>query len=258
MNVPVKLEIFEGPLDLLLHLIRKNEVDIYDIPIALITRQYLEYLDVIKEMNINLAGEFLVMASTLTHIKSRMLLPAHDSGQEEDQGEDPRIDLVEQLKEHMRFKAAAEELAGRPWLDRDVFDRSGGRREVEEAVALDESEEVIAAGLFELIEAFHRLMQSRGHQLSLSLPEEKMSLEDRMTQLIDMLKEKTSCTFMECFAADSTKGEMVVTFLALLELTRVGLARLYQDRLANPIPDGPQWGVLRIYYNPLDNESEDQ
>ena len=242
MSVPVKLEIFEGPLDLLLHLIRKNEVDIYDIPIALITHQYLEYLDVIKEMNINLAGDFLVMASTLTHIKSRMLLPAHDAGQEDEQGEDPRTDLVEQLREHMRFKAAAEELAARPWLDRDVFDRSGGRQEVEEAVAAEESGEIIAAGLFELIEAFHRLMKSRGHQLSLRLPGEKLSLEDRMTQLIDHLKEKTSCTFIECFAADSTKGELVVTFLALLELTRVGLIRLYQDRLAQPVPGGPELG----------------
>ena len=110
MSVAVKLEIFEGPLDLLLHLIRKNEVDVYDIPIALITGQYLQYLEIMRELNIGLAGEFLVMASTLTHIKSRMLLPSRGTADEDEEDDDPRQNLVEQLKEHMRIKAAAEKL----------------------------------------------------------------------------------------------------------------------------------------------------
>jgi segregation and condensation protein A len=250
MTVAVKLEIFEGPLDLLLHLIRKNEVDIYDIPIALITHQYLEYLDLMKEMNIDLAGEFLVMASTLTHIKSRLLLPSHGAALEESEAEDPRGDLVEQLKEHMRFRAAAEELAARPWLGRDVFERSGGRAEVEEVAAAEEAEETIAAGLFELIEAFYRLMQSRGHQLSLRLPGEKISLEERMSQLIDLLKREKSRTFIECFAGALSKGDLVVTFLALLELARLGLIKVYQERLAPLVAADPGWGTLRIYFNP--------
>jgi segregation and condensation protein A len=253
MTVAVKLEIFEGPLDLLLHLIRKNEVDIYDIPIAMITHQYLEYLDLMKEMNIDLAGEFLVMASTLTHIKSRLLLPSHGASPEDEESQDPRTDLVEQLKEHMRFKAAAEELAVRPWLGRDVFARSGGHAEVADAAAAEEPGETIVAGLFELIEAFYRLMQSRGHQLSLRLPGEKISLEERMSQIIDLLKQKKSCTFIECFAGDSSKSDLVVTFLALLELARLALIKVYQERLALPAAAGPGWGTLRIYFHPEEN-----
>jgi segregation and condensation protein A len=276
MDVPVKLEIFEGPLDLLLHLIRKNEVDIYDIPIALITKQYLEYLDVIRELNIGLAGEFLVMAATLTHIKSRMLLPSYDSSEAGDGDDDPRGDLVEALKEHMRIKDAADRLAERPWLDRDVFTRAAAPAEVKQVLA--EGPEVISAGVFDLIEAFRHLLRGRGTQLTLSVKRVKVTLEERMGELLDLLRGRKTLLFEECFPPDFDRGTLVVTFLALLELTRLGLVKVYQERAADapapqaapasqaapappdappeqggpPAPQaGPQmsWSPLRLYFN---------
>jgi len=127
INYAVKLDIFEGPLDLLLFLIKKNEIDIYNIPIALVTEQYFQYLKMIKDINLDLAGEYLVMASTLIHIKSRMLLPPPEEPEEEEE-EDPRAELVRQLLEHQRFKEAALSLKERPLLERDVFTRAALRR----------------------------------------------------------------------------------------------------------------------------------
>ncbi len=255
MDVPVKLEIFEGPLDLLLHLIRKNEVDIYDIPVAMITSQYLEYLDMMQKLNISLAGEFLVMASTLTHLKSRMLLPSYDSSENQEEGEDPRLDLVAQLKEHMRFKGAAQKLEERLWLNRDVFTRGGGRQEVEQARNQEEEQAPVAASLFDLLEAFRGLLQSRGQILDLALPPAGISLEERMGQVLDLLRRQNSVTFEECFAGDRTRMDLVTTFLALLELTRVGLVRLYQERMASPDGSPPRWGPLRIFFiDPADEE----
>lgn len=245
MDLAVKLDIFEGPLDLLLHLIRKNEVDIYDIPIALITHQYLEYLEVMRELNIQLAGDFLVMASTLTHIKSRMLLPSYKADDDEE-GDDPRADLVEQLKEHMRIKAAADRLDERAWLDRDVFGRGGGAKEVDAAVAEAGEGEVIDAGMFDLIAAFRSLMATRQVSVSFNVPVARMSVEDRMSQVLDLLRRRRSLQFDEFFGPESSKGELVVTFLALLELTRVGLIRLYQQRSDLPELEESRWGVLRI------------
>jgi len=250
MDLPVKLEIFEGPLDLLLHLIRKNEVDINDIPVALITRQYLDYLDVMRELNISLAGDFLVMAATLAHIKSRTLLPSHGASAGEDEAEDPRSALVVQLMEHQRLKEAAEALNQRPWLDRDVFGRSAGRQEVAAAVA--GQPELIVAGLFDLIEAFRRLLGARqGDLSSFSLPAAQVSLEERIGQLLELLRERQTATFVELFAGDHSRAQLVVTFLAVLELTRLGLIRLYQERPQDPGPDDVDWGPLRIYFTPL-------
>jgi segregation and condensation protein A len=248
MDVPVKLEIFEGPLDLLLHLIRKNEVDIYDIPVALITKQYLEYLDLLREMNIGLAGEFLVMAATLAHIKSRMLLPSHDGTAEQEGEDDPRTDLVAQLKEHMRIKAAADRLAMRPWLDRDVFARRGGKAEVEAVREADKGQEAIEAGVFDLMEAFRRLLKGRGAQMTLGLPTKRVTLEDRMGQLLERLKSARTLLFEELFDDVAERGLLVVTFLALLELTRLGLIRAYQERTQPEDYQRAAWGALRIYF----------
>jgi len=247
------LEIFEGPLDLLLHLIRKNEVDIYDIPVALITKQYLEYLDLMHDLSISVAGEFLVMASTLTHIKSRMLLPSYDASQDEE-AEDPRTDLVERLKEHMRIKEAAGQLEGRPWLGRDVFGRGGGRVEVERA--LTGQEEVIQVGVFELIEAFRQLMTRRNQQLVLALPGERVSVEERMGQILERLRLRQTLTFEECFAGDRGRAQLVVTFLSLLELARLGLIKVYQERLEVVAGGGVKWGPLRIYFRPAESAEE--
>jgi segregation and condensation protein A len=252
MEVAVKLEIFEGPLDLLLHLIRKNEVDIYDIPVALITKQYLEYLDLMQDLSISVAGEFLVMASTLTHIKSRMLLPSYDASQDEE-AEDPRSDLVERLKEHMRIKAAAGQLQERPWLGRDVFGRGSGRNEVERALV--DQEEVFQVGVFELIEAFRQLMTRRNQQMVLALPSERVSLEERMGQILERLRQRQTLTFEECFAGARSREQLVVTFLSLLELTRLGLIKIYQERL-EVVAGSVKWGPLRIYFRSADTSEE--
>lgn len=249
MDVAVKLEIFEGPLDLLLHLIRKNEVDIYDIPVALITRQYLDYLDLMRELNIGLAGEFLVMAATLTHIKSRMLLPSYDAAAEPDPEDDPRTDLVAQLREHMRIKVATDRLSMRPWLDRDVFARGGGKAEVEAARNQDRGQEAIVAGVFDLMEAFRRLLKGPAAQMTLGLPAMRISLEDRMGQLLERLRATRSLTFEELFEDVAERGLLVVTFLALLELTRLGLVKAYQERVQTEDSPSASWGTLRIYFN---------
>ena len=250
MSVAVKLEIFEGPLDLLLHLIRKNEVDIHDIPVAMITKQYLEYLDLMAEMNFEVAGEFLVMAATLTHIKSKMLLPSHDKNEDSDDEDDPRIDLVAQLKEYMRIKAAAAELNKRDRLGRDLFQRDSGGQEIKEAVARHQEPEVIQAGVFDLISAFQRLMSTRGQVLELALPGEGISLDDRMAQLLELLKSRQSLRFEECFSVKASRADLVVTFLALLELVRVGVMKTFQTRLEPMAGSQPVWGALRLVYTP--------
>ena len=258
MDVPVKLEIFEGPLDLLLHLIRKNEVDIHDIPIALITRQYLDYLDLMREFNISLAGEFLVMAATLTHIKSRTLLPSHGAGAGLDsEDDDPRSPLVAQLMEHQKLRQAAEALNARPWLDRDVFARGAGRQEVLQAVA--SQPEMIQAGVFELIEAFGRLLRTRRDDVSsFNLPAAQISLDQRIGQLLELLRARQTLTFEECFISDRSRADLVVSFLAVLELARLGLIRLYQERPGEAGGQGVDWGPLRIYFTPLSDEGESE
>jgi segregation and condensation protein A len=254
MDVAVKLEIFEGPLDLLLHLIRKNEVDINDIPIALITRQYLDYLELIQDLNISLAGDFLVMAATLAHIKSRTLLPSLAASATEEEGEDPRSDLVSQLMEHQRIKEAALHLDRRPWLDRDVFSRGAGKQEVSQAVAGSQAPEAVAVGLFDLIEAFRRLLGHQNPQLAFTLPASQVSLEERMGQLLESLRKNQTITFEECFQGQGQRGELVVTFLAILELTRLGLVRVFQQRAVDPQPGPTDWETMRIYFMPLDRE----
>src|SRR5512135_3362122 len=156
MSYEIKLDIFEGPLDLLLYLIRKNEIDIYNIPIALITEQYLEYLDLMRSLNLDLAGEYLVLAATLIHIKSRMLLPPVEGDDEAEEGEDPRAELVQQLLEYQTFKEAALNLEGRPLLERDVFTRGAPLEEPAEAE--EDEEAMIEVGIYELVQAFRRII----------------------------------------------------------------------------------------------------
>lgn len=255
MDTTIKLEIFEGPLDLLLHLIRKNEVDIHDIPVALITQQYLEYLDLMLEMNISLAGDFMVMAATLIQIKTRMMLPlkpVDENGEEED----PRSELSQQLREHAaRLKDAAQYLEARPRLDRDVFARGdvGG-----EMGALKVSDEIVKVGVFELVDAFQRLLRRRhARQQTLQFkPLQRVSLEEKIEWLLPRLRQQKSLLFEECFSDDADKGEMVVTLLALLELARLGMISLYQER--QPAEDGGnvQWTVIRIHFNELEETDE--
>ncbi len=221
MGYEVRLEIFEGPLDLLLHLIHKNEVDIFDIPIATITDQYLEYLDMMKALNINVAGDFLVMASTLIHIKSRMLLP--DS--KEEQEEEIFNEITRPLLEYIRLREAAQDLSDRELLDRDVFARrippylQGQLRD--NGLQLD-------VNLFQLIDAFRRVMDQRLPGVQLSFRHERWSVKEKTQVIIAYLRQKGSIFFYELFSEDRSLGELIVSFLALLELVHMGLVKVFQ------------------------------
>jgi segregation and condensation protein A len=222
MEYEVKLEIFEGPLDLLLHLIRKNEVDIFDIPIATITDQYLAYLELMKGFNISIAGDFLLMASTLMHIKSLMLLP---DAVDEEEGEDPRLELTRPLLEYMRFKEMAGELSEREVLGRDVFTRKPS----DEMAEFTKGESVpLEVNLFQLIDAFQQIVDQRlpGTQLKFRL--EEWSINEKIESIISRLKDQKTLYFRELFAEEMNVSELVVTFLALLELVHRGIVKIFQ------------------------------
>jgi segregation and condensation protein A len=222
---------FEGPLDLLLHLIKQHEMDIYDIPIAVVTRQYLEYLDILTELNLDVAGEFLVMAATLIHIKSRMLLPRPDPSQEQ-ADEDPREALVRRLLEHQRFKAAAE------LLHEKEIQRSAqwGRPDERVAAVVGEAPEPeIEADLFSLMTAFRQVLERARRRPQVPLPPEQISIEVRIEQLLARLSETEACGFEELFADVDSRSGMIVTFLALLEMIRLRRVRVIQPGGAGPI-----------------------
>jgi segregation and condensation protein A len=225
-------DVFEGPMDLLVHLIKKAEVDIYDIPISQITAQYLEYLEWMQQMNIDFAGDFVLMASTLTHIKSRMLLPAQ-LGEEEE--EDPRLEITRPLLEYLRIKSAAEQLAERNLLGETTFTRRPDS-DILEGV---EDDQVIRIGLFELIDAFQNILDkvTPGHRVDLS--RDRVSVQERISQLTEMLETKTSMTFDELFADGRERSDIIVTFLAILEMAKLGLIRIAQH-----VPTG----IIRVFY----------
>jgi segregation and condensation protein A len=223
----IQLDNFTGPLDLLLHLIRKNEVEITDIPIAEITVQYLAIIDTLQTLNLDLAGEFLLMAATLLHIKSRMLLPqvAEDGGEDEDE-EDPRAELVRRLLEYQKYKDAAERLDALPQLHRDVFARSAPAPEVSE----EGEGEFAAVGLYDLVQALQQLLRARPEPLVHQVYAETLSVADRINQILGALQGQQSLAFSELFVAESGRQEVIVTFLALLELVKMRLVRLLQSQ----------------------------
>ena len=233
-DYPIRVMNFEGPLDLLLHLIKKNEVNVYDIPISLITQQYLDYLDLMQELNLDVAGEFLVMAATLIHIKSRMLLPRPDPSQE-DPAEDPREALVRRLLEHQRFKAAAELLHEKEIQRSAMWHRPDGR--VAEVVG-EAPEPEIEVDLFSLMAAFRQVLERARQRPRVMLPPEQMPIETRIEQLLARLSETDACGFEELFADVQTRAGMIVTFLALLEMIRLKLVRVYQQG---------NFGAIRVY-----------
>jgi segregation and condensation protein A len=232
----VKLDSFEGPLDLLLHLIRKSEVDIYDIPISLITEQYLGYIELMQDLDLDVAGEFLVMAATLIHIKSRTLLPRPDPG-DVDGGpeEDPREALVRRLLEHQKYKAAAELLRERETLRGAQFMRPDAR--VAEAAG-DEYEPELDVDMFSLLAAFRGVLERANRRPAMVLPPEQISIEERMRQVLGRLSETEACGFEDLFSdGDGSRPFAIVTFLALLEMIRLKLIRVFQAG------DGP----IRVY-----------
>jgi segregation and condensation protein A len=233
----VKLDSFEGPLDLLLHLIRKSEVNIYDIPVSDITEQYLSYIKLMEELNLDVAGEFLVMAATLIHIKSKMLLPRPETAQDSFlEDEDPRDELVRRLIEHQKFKQAAEALHERETARSAQFTRPDSR--VAEAVN-DEIEPELEVDLFSLLAAFKGVLTRASRRSQMVLPPELISIEDRMHQLLNRLSETQACGFEDLFEdGDGSRSFMIVTFLALLEMIRLKLIRVFQSG---------SFGAIRVY-----------
>jgi segregation and condensation protein A len=223
----VRLDTFEGPLDLLLHLIRKNEIDIFDIPISLITDQYLEYLDMMKALNINIAGDFLIMASTLVHIKSRLLLP--EQGEEGEEDEDPRTEITRPLIEYLRLKEVAGELSERDLLDRDVFKRhlSG-----DYLYQFQSGEILLDVNLFQLMDAFKRIVEQRLPDTPLVYDAEPLTIKDKIGFIMEQLKQSNTIFFKDLFNETQTISAFILTFLALLELVHIGMVRVFQ-----PAPD---------------------
>ncbi len=230
----VKLERFTGPLDLLIHLIKKNEVNIYDIPISLITAQYLEYLGLIEELNLDVAGDFIVMAATLIHIKSRMLLPRPDSSQE-DPEEDPRELLVNRLLEYQKFKAAANLLHERETLRSAQWQRPDQRVA---DIAGEEYETEIEVDLFSLMAAFKAVLDRARQRPRMPIPGAQISIEERIEQLLARLSETEACGFEDLFADAHSRQDLIVTFLALLEMIRMALVRVFQAGM---------FGAIRVY-----------
>lgn len=219
----VRLEMFEGPLDLLLHLIHKNEMDITNIPIALITEQYLEYLKLMKVLNLDIAGEYLLMASTLLHIKSKMLLPT-SSEKEDEEGEDPRAELVRKLLEYQRYKNGAAELERRPMLDRDVFVRSALVDDGE-----GKEEERIEVNLFELLDAFRQVLERAKAEAFHEVILDRVSVEEKVQEILSLLqRENRSMAFHFLFPEQASRRVIIVTFLAILELVKMKLVRIFQ------------------------------
>jgi segregation and condensation protein A len=222
----VKLEVFEGPLDLLLHLIKREEVEIVDVPIATITDQYLAYLDLMRDLSLDIAGEFLVMAATLTLIKSRMLLPQASDGADEDEEADPRADLVRQLLEYQRFRETAQQLAERPWLNRDVFVREAAW---EEMPAEPDGPLQVRASVWDLLDAFRTVLSRMRPPAVHEVVAERISLRDRVQSLLRALSVAKTVEFESLFDEDATRLEVIVTFLAVLELVRMQAVHAVQE-----------------------------
>ncbi len=222
----IKLPEFEGPMDLLLHLINQNKVDIYDIPISLITGQYLEYLEFMKELDLEVAGNFLVMAATLIQIKSKMMLPPdEETGPEE--MEDPRFELVQRLLEYQAYKDAATILKEKEDEALKIFGRQP--EDLEEEKALVPELSLFDVNIFDLLTALKKLFENAPSEM-LTISRETLTVKDKMMHIADMMANLESMRFEELFMDTFSRMQLIVTFLALLELLRLGLARVYQEK----------------------------
>lgn len=226
----VRLDLFEGPLDLLLHLIKTNEVSVADIPVAAITEQYLAHLDLMRDLSLDVAGEYLVMAATLTLIKSRLLLPAPEPPDDEEG--DPRADLVRQLLEYQRFREAASALAERPLLGRDVFAREPG---VDPAVAELDLRRPVRATMWELMEALRAVLGRAQPDPVHEVAAEPVTLRECVLRLLRTLGVARRLTFDSLFGEAPTRALVIGTFLGLLELIRIGAVDALQEEPRGPI-----------------------
>lgn len=223
--ITIQLDGFEGPLDLLLHLIKREEIDIWDIPIARVTHQYLDYLQLMQNLNINVAGEWLVMAATLIYIKSRMLLPPEAGSPDEEQTqEDPRTELVYQLLEHQKFKNAAQMLHTREEVENAVWNNPPKE-------AIDDAKGVVAVNLFDLIQAFNEVVKRFEERKRLEMHQEEVTLEEKLADVRSLLLLHDKIPFSRFFAQAKSRQHLIVTFLAILELVKLSEVRLYQRKL---------------------------
>ena len=244
----VALDVFEGPLDLLLHLVKKHELSILDIPIAFVTEKYLEYLDAMAGLDIDVAGEYLLMAATLCHIKSRELLPPQPGDEDEDgmqalldgeEGEqDPRADLIKRLLEYQKYKEAATQLGGRPVVGRNVWGRGVPTEDaVSEGVDLDAIAPLAGFPVHKLIEAFDRVMRQAKLKVSHNVMIDRLSVSQKIADLTDRLEAEGRFAFTSMFSflrdgivrtVEEVRHEAVVTFLALLEMAKLRLITITQ------------------------------
>lgn len=223
----VNLELFEGPLDLLLYLIRKHDLNIYDIPVALVLDQYLEHLSLMKELNIDIAGDFLLLASELAHIKSRLLVARPE---EEEEEPDPRADLVARLLEYQRYKRGAAWLASRPLLNRDVFKRVV-------PLEIEEEEETLILDTFTLIRVFQDILKKIAPEARHEIETERISVTDRIYEVLDLLKRESQTRFEDLFLGVTSRSDLVITFLALLEMARLRMVSITQSE---------NWGTIWV------------
>lgn len=236
--VKVNLEIFEGPLDLLLFLIRKSEIDVHDIPIARLTREYVATLEEMERLDLNVAGDFLVMAAQLMVIKSRMLLPVPETGSgDEGEAEDPRSELVARLLEYKQFKEAAQDLGARELLQREVFGRMGVEAEARKAAeaSIPEEDSALDVNLFDLLRAFQRILDELPENAVREIQREEVSVVQKMNEILDMLEGRESILFHEAFTRGKTKVTVLATFLGMLELAKIRSILIRQANLFGEI-----------------------
>ncbi len=232
--IKVKLPAYEGPLDLLLDLIQRNEMDIYNIEIAEITRQYLEYLNQMRELNLEIAGDFLVMAATLLYIKSKMLLPPEEE-ETEDEGPDPRAVLIEKLLEYQAFKKAAQELGVLETERGKLFTRQISDYYLKELDPEEAGIDTFSADLYDLLQAFHQVLAKSAKELIHEIYGPQISIEEKIEEIKRRLAEEKRFPFSSLFPKPCTKNELIAMFLAMLEIIRLKLARVSQDKLFGEI-----------------------
>ncbi|HLF18064.1 MAG TPA: segregation/condensation protein A [Candidatus Omnitrophota bacterium] len=249
MKYKLRLDLFEGPLDLLLYLIKKNDIDIKDIPIALVTEQYMEYIELMKILDLDIVGDFLVMAATLMHIKSKMLLPPDPTLQEEEE-EDPRDELARRLLEYKKFKEIADTLQDKEKLRRDFFSRfvdEVAREQLKE----DAKEVLLEVNLFDLINAFSEALKKLPEEIIHEIIDDKYTVDDKVHDLLHALLEASSLALNDLFKKCRSRTEVVVTFLAILELIRLQEIKVIQQEVFGPIE------ILRNRENILPKDSSD-
>lgn len=226
-NYRVNVDVFEGPLDLLLHLIKKNDLDVYDIPIAFVLEEYMRYLDTLKELDIDLAGEFLLMAAELAHIKSQMLLPEEPKTEEEEL--DPRSDLVRRLLEYQQFKQAGESLMDRAMLHRDIF-----LPMLPERVEAPEDGPV-EGNIYDLVEVFSKILKKVPAEAYHEVAVDRISINDRIYEIVEYIKKEATVTIEDLLRGELTRYDVVITFLALLEMCRLRMIKVHQSETAGQI-----------------------